>query len=158
MYVIAEWAIQNPIFHPSRETMHCSLSNKAYKLHFDFHVSLLFTMPGVLMCRENLPFWSFPDSVTEPFSLEHPSETCFLKPFLYYTNFAIFAKNITRLRAFLLLSVMLPGGRLFLIAKVKTPWKWTIQAEEIFTWAWQVFQSPYLSILFSNTGTIWWRL
>lgn len=33
------------------------------------------------MCRENLPFWSFADSVTEPFSLEHPSETCFWNHF-----------------------------------------------------------------------------
>lgn len=49
---------------------------------------------------------------------------------------------------------MLPGGWLFLIAKVKTHWKWTIQAEEHFTWAQQVIQSPYLSILFSNMAAI----
>lgn len=48
-------------------------------------------------------------------------------------------KNMTSLRGFLLLSVMLPGGWLFLIAKVKTPLKWTIQPEEHFIWAQQVF-------------------
>lgn len=74
--------------------MYCSLGNKVYKLHFDFLVSLLFTMPGVLMCRENLPFWSFADSVTEPFSLEHPSETCFCETLFILYQFCYLCKKI----------------------------------------------------------------
>lgn len=84
--MIAERAIQNPIFHPSRETIYCSLGNKVYKLNFDFLVSLLFTMPGVLICQENFAFLKF---CWQPYRTNF-SVAPFWKLFFFKTLFIIY--------------------------------------------------------------------
>lgn len=149
-----QYKIQYFILHRTLCIVHSAIKCINCTLIFLFH----FSLPWCAGVSGEFAFLKFCWQRYRTIFSGAPFWNLFLKPFLYYTNFATSAKNITRLRVFLLLSVMLPGGWLFLIAKFKTPWKWTVQAEEHFTWARQVFQSPYLSILFSNTVTMWWRL
>lgn len=50
------------------------------------------------------------------------------------------------------------GADCFWLLKSKLPENGLFKLKSIYTWAQQVFQSPYLSILFSNTVTIWQSL